>query len=158
MKSIEFVSNSPHETDQLATALAKCDPAGLTIGFVGDLGAGKTYFTRSLAIALGVDSTLVNSPTFVLMQIYEGRLRIYHFDTYRLADTDEFLELGADEFLYSDGLCLIEWADRVREVLPEDRLMIEIERVSENARKFTIYSTGAHSETVLRQWAQAVDL
>jgi tRNA threonylcarbamoyladenosine biosynthesis protein TsaE len=84
-----------------------------------------------------------------LIQEYEGRLPVYHFDTYRLRDTDEFLELGADDYLNGDGVCLIEWSNRVDEVLPRDRLTLEIEIVGEQSRVITIHAGGKHSRSAL---------
>ena len=109
---------------------------GAVVGLVGTLGAGKTYLTRAIAEGLGVpDGRVVTSPTFVLIQEYDGRLPVYHFDVYRLADAGAFLDLGAAEYLGGDGVCLIEWADRVRDWLPEDTLWVELEITGPESRR-----------------------
>src|SRR6188508_1896326 len=108
---------------------------GAVIALVGQLGAGKTHLTRAIAEGLGVQNpAAVNSPTFVLIQEYPARLPIYHFDAYRLSGPREFAELGADEYFRGDGVCVVEWADKVEVVLPADHLRIEIEIVDENRR------------------------
>lgn len=129
--------------------LAKQLEPGAVIALNGNLGAGKTRLVQAIATALGVDPSEVNSPTFVLIQEYQGTLPLYHFDTYRLKDTDEFLELGADDLLYSDGVCLIEWADKVAEVLPRDTLQINIEHTSETARTFHFQGQGSRSVKIV---------
>lgn len=145
--SLTFLSQSEHETDQLGAALAAVLDSGLVIALNGQLGSGKTRFVRALCNALDVDTALVNSPTFVIMQLYtDGRIPIAHIDTYRLGDLDEFLAIGADEYMLSDEwLCLIEWADRIAEVLPDDYLEIRIQQVSETTREFQLRSTGPRS-------------
>jgi tRNA threonylcarbamoyladenosine biosynthesis protein TsaE len=114
-------------TRQLGHALGELLFPGAVVGLSGPLGAGKTHLVRFIAEGLGVaDSRVVSSPTFVLIQEYEGRLPIYHFDVYRLKTADEFENLGVFEYFEGNGVCLIEWADRVAHVLPERRLDIEL--------------------------------
>ncbi|HAH45132.1 tRNA (adenosine(37)-N6)-threonylcarbamoyltransferase complex ATPase subunit type 1 TsaE [Gimesia sp.] len=144
-----FESTSELETQRLGKKLAETLTPGTVIALNGNLGAGKTRLVQAIATALGVDPAEVTSPTFVLIQEYQGRLPLYHFDTYRLRDTDEFLELGADDLLYSDGVCLIEWADKVKEVLPGDLLQINIEHTSQTARTFRFQGQGARSEQII---------
>lgn len=142
-------SASLEETLQLGKQLASVFEPGLVVSLIGDLGAGKTHLVQAIAEGLGVTEDEVNSPTFVLIQEYSGRIPIVHIDAYRLRDIDEFLELGADELLGAENVCLIEWADRVEEVLPRDRLTIQIETISENSRQIRLVATGAQSERVL---------
>jgi tRNA threonylcarbamoyladenosine biosynthesis protein TsaE len=112
---------------------------GAVIALIGRLGAGKTHFVRAVAEGLEVeDSQMVTSPTFVLIQEYKGRLPIYHFDAYRLRGEAEFMELGAHEYFASDGVCLIEWADRVEKCLPRDYLRITFSVTGETSRTATI--------------------
>ena len=112
---------------------------GAVVGLVGTLGAGKTHLTRAIAEGLGVpDGRVVTSPTFVLIQEYEGRLPVYHFDVYRLADAGAFLDLGAAEYLEADGVCLIEWADRVRDWLPANTLWVELDITGPESRRARI--------------------
>src|SRR5215211_4141508 len=125
---------------------------GAVVALVGQLGAGKTHLTRAVAEGLGVKNpAAVNSPTFVLIQEYPARLPIYHFDAYRLSGAREFAELGVDEYFRGDGVCLVEWADKVEQTLPAEHLRIEIEVVGETARRFTLTATGRRYEDVLAQ-------
>ncbi len=127
---------------------------GTVIALNGNLGAGKTRLVQAIAAAMGVDRSEVNSPTFVLIQEYRGRLPLYHFDTYRLKDTDEFLELGADDLLYADGVCLIEWANKVIDVLPRDLLQIEIAHTTETTRTFHFKGQGIISTKIINALKQ----
>ena len=149
--SLTFLSQSEHETDRLGHALAGVLTHGLPIALNGQLGSGKTRFVRALCSGLGIDTAFVNSPTFVIMQLYtDGRIPVAHFDTYRLGDLDEFLSIGADEYLLSDEwLCLIEWADRISEAMPDDYLEIRIQQVAETSREFRIRSTGPRSNGIV---------
>lgn len=144
-----FESTSEEDTRRLGTLLADRLVPGTVIALNGNLGAGKTRLVQAIAQALGGDPAEVNSPTFVLIQEYAGRLPLYHFDTYRLKDTDEFLELGADELLYADGVCLIEWAEKVADVLPGDLLQIKITHLSETARRFELTGQGPRSRQIV---------
>ena len=148
---ITFQSHSEEETDQLGASLAGVLFQGLTIALDGQLGSGKTRFVRALCEALGIDTTSVNSPTFVILQQYtDGRIPVAHLDTYRLSDIDEFLAIGAEEYLDSEEwLTLIEWADRIAPILPADRLTIAIRQVGEMQREFAFTAIGARSEVVL---------
>lgn len=146
---IKFELNSETETQQLGRALGEAAQPELVVALVGNLGAGKTRFVQAAAEGLDIPREAVNSPTFVLIHEYEGRLPVYHFDTYRLGDIDEFLELGADEYMSSDGVCFIEWADRMEEVLPRDRLTITFEITGELTRRLTLAAGGRVSQSVL---------
>ncbi|REJ73931.1 MAG: tRNA (adenosine(37)-N6)-threonylcarbamoyltransferase complex ATPase subunit type 1 TsaE [Planctomycetota bacterium] len=140
--------------DQSATArfggiLADALKPGDVVSLNGPLGAGKTRLVQVVAAALGCRRQMVNSPTFVLIQEYDGRLPLYHVDAYRLKDSDEFLEIGGEELLESDGVCLIEWADRIADVLPRDLLRIEITPTGETEREFKITAAGPRSRTIV---------
>lgn len=134
-------SYSPEETFRFAETIGQCAQAGAVYALDGDLGAGKTVFCQGFAEGLGVRE-LVNSPTFTIVQEYTtGRLPMYHFDVYRIEDADEMEEIGAEEYFSGDGVCLIEWADRIRELLPEGTVWIRIDRIPEkgpDARQLTI--------------------
>ena len=136
-------------TERLGQALANCLLPGSVVALVGTLGAGKTRLVKALASAAGVPADEVCSPTFTLVHEYQGRVPIYHFDAYRLADDDEFLQLGPEEYFESLGWTLIEWADRVSACLPTDYLQISIEVISPTARLFQLHSVGPVSQTVL---------
>ena len=125
---------------------------GAVIALIGPLGAGKTHLTRAIAEGLHVrNPAAVNSPTFVLIQEYPARLPIYHFDAYRLAGSREFADLGANEYFEGDGVCIVEWADKVEATLPAEHLRIAIEVVDENRRRFALTATGERYEALLRQ-------
>src|SRR5919206_909490 len=108
----------PEATRALGRRLGGLLFPGAVVALVGPLGAGKTHLVRAVAEGLGADGRLVSSPTFVLIQEYRGRLPVYHFDAYRLRGEEEFLDLGALDYFEGDGVCLIEWADRVAGCLP----------------------------------------
>ena len=157
MANWSFRAESEQQTEQLGVALAQIVVAGTTVSLVGNLGAGKTRLTRAIAKGLGISDEQVSSPTFMLIQEYCGRLPLYHFDTYRLADLDEFYDLGPEEYFYGDGVCLVEWGDRVREALPDDYLRIEIEIVSSEQRVFHLESSGENSASLLSELQQALE-
>lgn len=144
-----FRVSSEEDTRRLGEALGAAAISGLVIALVGQLGAGKTRLVRAIADGAGVRDQIVNSPTFVLVQEYRGRLPIYHFDTYRLRSLDEFIELGAEEYLQADGVCCIEWADRVAELLPPDVLRIEISVLGDCEREFRLTATGPRASQTL---------
>jgi tRNA threonylcarbamoyladenosine biosynthesis protein TsaE len=123
---------------------------GAIVALVGPLGAGKTQLVRAIAEGLGIaDSRSVNSPTFVLIQEYDARLPIYHFDAYRLRGPAEFAALGADEYLAGEGVCLIEWADRVASALPAEHLRIDVSVTSETSRQLRIRASGERHVALL---------
>ncbi len=126
--------SSEDDTERLGRAIADLVQPGVVIGLVGPLGAGKTRLARAIAESLGVDPTAISSPTFVLIHEYEGRLPIYHFDAYRLETPQAFEDLGAAEYWSLGGLCLVEWADRVRDLLPADCWMFAIEPAGPTSR------------------------
>ena len=142
---------SEAETRDVGYQIAECLLAGDVVALVGDLGAGKTQVAKAVAEALGVPRDDVNSPTFTLIQEYAGRLPIRHCDTYRLKNAEEFADLGLDELFASDGIALVEWADRVVEYLPRDRLEVRIAIDSPIARTFEVIATGNRSRRILKQ-------
>lgn len=121
-------TRSPEETFQVGKSLGEKAYPGQVITLTGDLGVGKTVFTQGLAKGLGIEEP-VNSPTFTIVQVYEGgRLPFYHFDVYRIGDVEEMDEVGFDEYVSGEGVSLIEWANLIEEILPENRVNITIER------------------------------
>lgn len=138
MDYLTFLAKDESDTDLLGTTLARLLPNGTTVALIGTLGAGKTRLVRAVAQGLGIDPEIVGSPTFVLIREYKGVRSIAHFDTYRLRDEDEFLELGPEEYFYGQGLSFIEWADRFPQLLPLDRVEISIDIPSETTRCFKI--------------------
>lgn len=134
-------SNSPEETFRVGKELGEKAYAGQVFTLTGDLGVGKTVFTQGLAKGLGIDEP-VNSPTFTIVQEYDGgRLPFYHFDVYRIGDIEEMEEVGFDDYVMGEGVSLIEWADLIREILPDKRTEILIEKNLERGfdyRKITV--------------------
>jgi tRNA threonylcarbamoyladenosine biosynthesis protein TsaE len=133
--SIELTSEE--DTSRLGRALADLVEPGVVIGLVGPLGAGKTRLARAIAESLGVDPEVISSPTFVLIQEYDGRLPVYHLDTYRLPGPSAFEDLGVADY-WDTGVSLVEWADRVRNLLPEECWMIALEPTGPSTRSATI--------------------
>lgn len=121
-------SRSPQETFSIGEELGRLAVPGQVYTLIGELGMGKTVFTQGVAAGLGIVGP-VNSPTFTIMQVYEeGRLPFYHFDVYRIGDAEEMEEIGYEEYFFGEGVCLIEWADLIPELLPHDRIRITIEK------------------------------
>jgi tRNA threonylcarbamoyladenosine biosynthesis protein TsaE len=148
MLSIDL--ESERDTERLGAALAAVLPAGTVVALIGTLGAGKTRLVQAVAAALGVPREAVTSPTFVLVNEYrQGRLPIFHFDTYRLNDDDEFLALGPEEYFESDGLSFVEWADRVADLLPAERVEITLEVTGDTSRRATISATSEQLRAML---------
>ena len=147
----EFEARCEQDTDMLGALLAEAVEPGLVVGLIGSLGAGKTRLVRATATALGADPSSVNSPTFVLIQEYFGRISVFHFDTYRLPDARAFADLGAEEYFGGDGVCFVEWADRVTSELPRDLLRIEVEVLAPTARRFRFTASGPMSQRVLER-------
>ena len=123
-----YETNSPEDTFRLGEEIGRNARPGEVYTLTGDLGVGKTVFTQGVAAGLGIAGP-VNSPTFTILQIYEeGRLPLYHFDVYRIGDVEEMEEIGCDDYFYGDGVCLIEWAELIEEILPKDRISVTIEK------------------------------
>ncbi|WP_035779665.1 tRNA (adenosine(37)-N6)-threonylcarbamoyltransferase complex ATPase subunit type 1 TsaE [Butyrivibrio sp. MC2013] len=119
---------SPEETFEFGLRMGENARPGQVITLLGDLGTGKTVFTQGLAKGLGIEGP-VASPTFTIVQIHdEGRLPLYHFDVYRIGDISEMDEIGYEDYFYGDGVCLIEWANLIEDILPEEYTRIEIEK------------------------------
>ena len=134
-------TNSEKETFELGKKIGENAKAGQIYTLTGDLGVGKTVFTQGLAAGLGITEP-VNSPTFTIVQMYEdGRLPFYHFDVYRIGDIEEMDEIGYEDYFYGEGLCMIEWANLIEEILPDKRYDVTIKKDLEKGfdyRKITI--------------------
>lgn len=134
-------TNSPEETFALGRQIGEQAEPGEVYTLIGELGVGKTVFTQGLAVGLGIQDA-VNSPTFTIVQVYEdGRIPFYHFDVYRIGDVEEMDEVGYEDYVYGEGVSLIEWADLIEEILPEHYRRITIEKNPEKGfdyRKITI--------------------
>ncbi len=144
---MEFRTKSSEETEILAEKLKAHLKGGDVICLRGEMGVGKTVFTKGLCRALGV-TDYVTSPTFTVVNEYDGEtLRVFHFDMYRILDADELLEIGFDEYLNSGGICVIEWPQNVEKSLPKRRIEIEIKKDGANERTITV--TGINREIAL---------
>lgn len=143
-------------TIALGAALAEALPDGSVVALCGALGAGKTRLVQAVAEASGVDCRDVVSPTFVLVREYQGRRPIYHLDAYRLRDEDEFLDLGPEEYFETDGLTLIEWADRVQGCLPAERMEIHVKVTGAESRQIRITAIGARYAAVVERLESAL--
>lgn len=139
-----YKSNSEKETKNIAKAFAKELLPGGVICLYGDLGVGKTAFVQGIADAMGVKD-YVSSPTFTIVNCYEGNLPLYHFDVYRISDCDEMYEIGYEEYVYGEGISLIEWPQLICDILPEKRYDITIKKdlsIHENYREILIEKRG----------------
>lgn len=120
-----YESYSAEDTQRIAAEIADTLKGGEFVAMYGDLGAGKTAFVQGLARALGID-TPVTSPTFTIVNEYYGRLPLYHFDVYRIADSDEMYEIGYDDYIASEGVCIVEWAELIEDIFPKEYHRITI--------------------------------
>ena len=134
---MEFITYSPEETEKIGEALAKSLQPGTVLAYRGDLGAGKTAFTRGLARGLGCKET-VTSPTYTIVNEYlGGRLPLFHFDMYRLASSDDLWDIGWEDYLDREGVCAVEWSENVQDAM-EDAITVTIEKLGETTRRITI--------------------
>lgn len=132
-----FVSQSELQTEQFAEGFAASLKAGAVVAFEGDLGAGKTAFVRGLAKGLNCSDS-VSSPTFAIVNEYDGSLPLFHFDMYRIETLGELYSVGFFEYLERGGVCAIEWSENIYSALPDDSIFVVIEKVDENTRKITV--------------------
>ncbi|WP_026702946.1 tRNA (adenosine(37)-N6)-threonylcarbamoyltransferase complex ATPase subunit type 1 TsaE [Salibacterium aidingense] len=137
---LEYTSTSPEQTLRTAETIAPYLKGGDILTLDGDLGAGKTHFTKGLARGLHIQE-VVNSPTFTIIKEYEGILPLYHMDFYRLDDV-EAEEMGLEEYFENNGICVLEWAEKISPILPPERLQITIQRVGENKRNIRLEPVG----------------
>jgi len=156
MKSWTFASRDEEETARLGAALAGCLPRRALVTLDGTLGAGKTRLVRGLAVAAGIDSRAVVSPTFTLVNEYVGPTPIFHFDAYRMRDEQEFLDLGFEEYLERDGWCLVEWSDRVTGCLPDERLEVRIAVSGSDSREVLFVAHGEECVRVIERLEESL--
>ena len=134
---MEFITNSPGQTEEIGIKLAEKLKPGAVIAYRGDLGAGKTAFTRGVARGLGIQDP-VTSPTYTIVNEYlSGRLPLFHFDMYRLHSADDLFDIGWDDYLERGGVCAVEWSENVEDAL-ENPITVTIEKLGEESRKITI--------------------
>ncbi len=141
MNEIIYETNAPKETFEIGRKLGEKALPGTIIAMSGDLGVGKTLFTQGFAKGLGIDEP-VNSPTFTILQVYDsGRLPFYHFDVYRVGDPEEMDEIGFEDYIFGEGVSIIEWAELIEELLPPETVFVKIEKDTEKGfdyRKITL--------------------
>lgn len=154
---LSTITKSPEETARIGTTLGSLLRAGDIICLQGELGAGKTCFAKGIARGMGIEGP-VTSPTFTLVNEYHGDLTLYHFDVYRLNGSEEMDDIGYEEYFYGDGVTLVEWAERIREVLPAERLDILIDRGTkgEEFREITMLPRGDRYRLLVEELMKVV--
>ena len=146
-EQITIITSSNEETIQLGQKLGSLLSKGDLIALSGTLGSGKTWFTKGIALGVGVPAnTVVVSPSFSLVNVYQGKYPLFHMDVYRLEELSDFLAAGLEEYLYEDGVTVMEWADRWPEILPEWKISIGIGILDDSSREFTL--SGDHAGAV----------
>ena len=142
---MHYITHSPEDTEKLGAALAQRLQPGTIIAYTGDLGAGKTAFTRGLAKGLGYTQP-VTSPTYTIVNEYlGGRLPLFHFDMYRLASSDDLWDIGWEDYLERGGVCAVEWSENVADAM-EDAIRVDIAKLSDDAREITIEGENANAD------------
>ncbi len=141
MPPVILRSRSPGETKRIGVSLGRLVEAGDVLLLCGELGAGKTCLTQGIAWGLGITG-YATSPSFVVINQYQGRLTLYHMDLYRLDSIDEVVDLGMDDYLYGSGVCVVEWADKAVGVFPEEYLLVEISLLSDTSRNLVLNPSG----------------
>ncbi|MFC0014474.1 MULTISPECIES: tRNA (adenosine(37)-N6)-threonylcarbamoyltransferase complex ATPase subunit type 1 TsaE [Allobacillus] len=147
----EFFTNNDEETMEFAEKLGELLQPNQVVTLDGDLGAGKTTFTKGLAKGLGVERT-VNSPTYTIVKEYRGRMPLYHMDVYRLEDSEE--DIGFDEYFSGEGITVIEWSDYIRTYLPERYLKIQMKKISADERQILLQPIGEEYEKLIEELQQ----
>lgn len=134
-----FISGSPEETIEIGRIIGETLTPGTVVALIGELGAGKTCLTKGIARGLGIPENYhITSPTFTLINEYPGRLPLIHLDIYRLGGAGDLTELGYEEYFYGDGVAVVEWAEKIRNILPGDAIFIELHHIDENRREIRI--------------------
>lgn len=148
--SKRIVCNNTKETEKFGLALGSKLKGSDVICLNGDLGAGKTTLTKSIGKGMGIDD-YITSPTFNIINEYYSDLNLYHFDTYRLENVDDVEYLGFDEYFYSDGVCIIEWANRIKEFLPDQYLELNIKKIDDDKREIELVAFGDRPAEILEE-------
>ena len=152
--TVDFVSHSAEQTVRLGRRLGRLFEGGEVVCLTGDLGTGKTCLVQGLGAGLGIEER-ITSPTFTLVNEYRGgRLILRHVDLYRIFDSDAALDFGLDEYLYDDGVCAIEWSERVRDIWPDEYLLISLRHIDETKRGVTLRACGARYDRLLVQFTR----
>jgi len=153
---MNFISESPEETQRLGEELGRLAQPGDLFLLVGNLGTGKTCLTQGIAWGLGIEG-YATSPSFVVVNQYRGRLPLYHIDLYRLDSIEEVIELGLDDYLYSEGVSVVEWAEKALAVLPKEHLLIEMNFLSDTSRNVVLKPSGERYVEMLSQLKQMAE-
>jgi len=154
---IVLSSDSPDQTYKWGTVLGSLLNRGDVVALVGELGAGKTTLTQGIVRGLGVaEDNYIGSPTFTLINEYEGRVPVYHLDFYRIEFPAEVVYLGLEEYLDGDGVAIIEWAEKIEKLLPEEHMVVRLEYVNNSVRTLNIMSSGAHYDGLIASLARKV--
>ena len=146
----QILTQTAEETVTFARSVGESCSGGEVLLLIGELGSGKTRFTQGLALGLGVDE-YVHSPTFTLVNQYHGRLPLYHVDLYRIDSQAEALDLGIGEYIYGDGVCVVEWADKALGVFPPEQLLIQFVDLGGTRRRLTLNALAASHERLLER-------
>ncbi len=152
---LTYNTTSDQDTIRLGRKLGAVLKKGDVIALKGALGSGKTWFTKGIALGLGISpDAIITSPSFSLINEYEGRCTFFHMDVYRLENLSDFLSAGLDEYFYQDGVVAMEWADRWPEILPEGRLNVAVSILDEQSRKVTLFGYHQRAIEILTDFAQ----
>jgi len=150
MSHFQIISHSPEQTQRLGTRIGELALRGDIFLLSGELGTGKTCLTQGIAWGLDIDEYTL-SPSFVIVREHQGRLPLYHIDLYRLDDIAEIMELGLDNYLYGDGVCVVEWAEKGLSILPAEHLLIEISYLSDTERSLQLKSSSPRYREIMAQ-------
>jgi len=154
-KCVPYVARSEQETVRLGQCMGRCLKSGDFVALVGELGSGKTWFTKGLALGLDISpETVITSPSFALMNEYQGRLPLFHMDAYRLEELSAFLSAGLEEYFYEGGVVAMEWADRWPEILPATRVTVSIAILDEASRHITLSASHPRAVEILEDLEQ----
>lgn len=159
IKELIFISKSPDDTLKLGTFIGKHLSPGDIIALTGELGSGKTQFTRGLAYGLGVSKNdYITSPSYTIINEYQGKFPLYHFDLYRLDGVEQIRELGYEEYFYGSGVCVIEWGEKFAGYFPFEHMAIEMKSREENIREFRIRGGGDHFIDLIKRVEERYEL
>ncbi len=150
ISSLELTSHSPEETQKFGAHIGKLALPGDILLLVGNLGAGKTCLTQGIAWGLGIKEYAA-SPSFIIVRELYGRLPLYHIDLYRLEHIEEIADLGLDDYLYGNGVCVVEWAEKGLDLLPKEHLLIQLNHLSDTERSFQFKPVGKRYLEIVRQ-------
>lgn len=149
--SITIKTASVKETIAIGKTLGKLMSPGDVIYLTGELGAGKTCFVKGIAEGLGIRGKDITSPTFIIINEYKGKIPLYHIDLYRIGVIDDLRDIGMEELVYGKGVTAIEWAERIKDVLPDERLDVTLKWVDDNTRTIEMNAFGRHHKEILKK-------